>query len=288
MRFGVHVSIAGSFAEAPRRAKALSCDCFQIFAGPPRNFRRRIPSRREAKEFRALVGEHDLHPVVVHAGYLVHLLSAKPRVAANSRELMAREYDIAAALGAEYYVMHPGSAGADRPRALDVLCEALEATDRPAGGRPMILLENSAHVKGGVGARFEELGAILRRLGDDKRYGAALDTAHAVGAGYDLSTQDAVAKSLGRIFRAVGRRRVKLVHANDSRVPLGSGRDIHEHVGRGAVGAAGFRALLADRTLARVPFILETPVDRPGDDRRNLARLRKLAGAARPRRSRGK
>jgi deoxyribonuclease-4 len=288
MRFGVHVSIAGSFAEAARRAKALACDCFQIFAGPPRNFRRRMPSAGEAREFRALVGEHDLRPVVVHAGYLVHLLSAKPKVAASSRDLMAREYDVAAALGAEYYVMHPGSAGGDRSKSLDVLCEALEGIASHSGRGPMILLENSAHVKGGVGARFEEFGLILRRLGDDKRYGAALDTAHAVGAGYDLSTQDAVAKSLGRIFRAVGRRRVKLVHANDSRVPLGSGRDIHEHVGRGSIGAAGFRALVADRTLARVPFILETPVDRPGDDRRNLAALRKFAGAARPRRPRGK
>ena len=285
MRFGVHVSIAGSFANAPRRAKALSCDCFQIFAGPPRNFRRRMPSAREAKEFRALVREYDLHPVVVHAGYLLHLLSAKPKVAASSRELMAREYEVAAVLGAEYYLMHLGYSGGERAGAHDVICEALG--ELPGQG-PMILLENTAHLTTGVGARFEELRLILRRLGDDSRYGAALDTAHALAAGYDLSTPEAVARSLGRIFRAVGRRRVKLVHANDSRVPLGSGRDLHEHVGRGAIGAAGFRALLADRTLARVPFILETPVDRPGDDRRNLARLRKLAGAARPRRPKRK
>ncbi|MHC5053730.1 MAG: deoxyribonuclease IV [Planctomycetota bacterium] len=285
MRFGLHVSIEGSFAEAPRRAKALGCDCFQIFAGPPRNFSRRKPSRAERDDFRGLVREHDLRPVVVHAGYLLHLLSRNPRVAAGSRELMGRELAVASALDADYYVMHLGSAGEDRARSLDVLCRALSAL--PAGG-PAILLENSAHAATGVGADLRELGGLARRLDREAeaRFGIALDTAHAVGAGYDLSSPGAVARSLRRIFRAVGRRRLKIIHANDSRAPLGSGRDLHEHVGRGHIGREGFRALLADRTLARVPFILETPVDRPGDDKRNLARLRRLAGLEGPRRGR--
>ena len=94
------------------------------------------------------------------------------------------------------------------------------------------------------------------------------------------STAEAVGQSLRRIYRAVGRRRIRIVHANDSRAAVGSGRDLHEHIGRGHVGREGFAALMADRTLARVPFILETPVDRPGDDKRNLARLKRLAKAA--------
>ena len=288
MRFGLHVSIQGSFAEAPRRAKAMGCDCFQIFAGPPRNYSRRKPSRDERDEFRGLVREHDLRPVVVHAGYLLHLLSRTPSVADGSRKLMRRELAVASALDADYYVMHLGSAGDDRARSLDILCRELA---KLPGGGPMVLLENSARAGGGVGADFRELGEIAKRLGRtaDARFGITLDTAHAVGAGYDLSSAEGVAESLGRIYRAVGRRRVRVVHANDSRAPLGSGRDRHEHIGRGHVGREGFRALLADRTLAQVPFILETPIDRPGDDKRNLARLKRLAaGVGSAGRRRGK
>ena len=279
MRLGMHVSIEGSFPEAARRAKALGCECFQIFAGPPRNYSRRKPSHAERDEFRGLVGEHDLRPVVVHAGYLLHLLSKNPRVAKRSRSLMDAELAVASNLGADFYVMHPGSAGEDRARSLDTLCRTLSGL--PPGG-PVILLENSAHSGAGVGADLRELGDVARRLDKNAkaRFGIALDTAHAVGAGYDLSTKEAVGRSLGRIYRAVGRRRVRIVHANDSRVPVGSGRDLHEHIGRGHVGREGFGALMSERTLARVPFILETPIDRPGDDKRNLARLRRLAAAA--------
>jgi len=283
VRLGMHVSIEGSFAEAARRAKALKCECFQIFAGPPRNYSRRKPSRDECEEFSGLVCEHDLRPVVVHAGYLLHLLSKNPRVAKRSRGLMDAELAVASALRADFYVIHPGSAGEDRARSLNVLHEALSGL--PAGG-PVILLENSALSGTGVGADLRELGEVARRLDRNAtaRFGIALDTAHAVGAGYDLSTKEAVGRSLGRIYRAVGRRRVRIVHANDSRVPVGSGRDLHEHIGRGHVGREGFVALMADRTLARAPFILETPIDRPGDDKRNLARLRRLAKAAGSRR----
>lgn len=290
MRLGLHVSMEGSFAEAARRARALGCDCFQIFAGPPRSFSRRIPSPAEVSEFRGLVREHALRPVVVHAGYLLHIISPKPGVAEGSRELMLRELEVAAALGADFYIIHLGSAGGDRTRAVDSLAGALA---RAPDLGPAILLENSAHRVTGVGADFRELGGLARRLDREgrARFGVAFDTAHAVGAGYDLSGADAVRASLRRIFRAVGRRRVRVVHANDSRAALGSGRDLHEHVGRGRVGASGFRAILADRTLARVPFILETPVDSPGDDRRNLARLRRLAaeaaGTVRPGRRKG-
>jgi deoxyribonuclease-4 len=235
-----------------------------------------MPSGGERDEFRGLVSEHDLRPVVVHAGYLLHLLSRDPHVASGSRKLMRRELAVASALDADYYVMHLGSAGEDRERSLERLC--CELAKLPGGG-PMVLLENSARSNGGVGADFRELARIAKRLDRtaDARFGVVLDTAHATGAGYDLSCAGAVEDSLGRIYRAVGRRRVRVVHANDSRAPLGSGRDRHEHIGRGHVGRDGFRALLADRTLARVPFILETPIDRAGDDKRDLARLKRLA-----------
>jgi deoxyribonuclease-4 len=275
MRIGTHVSSAGSFAESARRAHELGCECMQIFAGPPRNYSRPMPSDADAKEFRALVREYDLRPVVVHASYLLHLISAKPATAKASLGLFQRELAVAGALGAEYYVLHPGSvAGRDRAEVIESLVEVMTGVDS-AG--PVVLIENSANTNTGLGARFEELAAILKALGDPKRFAMAFDTAHATGAGYDVSSSAAVKKTLARLYKCVGRRAVKIVHANDSKAAVGSNRDLHQHIGEGEVGAGGFEALFADRTLGALPFILETPIDEPGDDRRNIDALRRIA-----------
>jgi deoxyribonuclease-4 len=278
-RFGVHVSIEDSLAEAPRRAAALGCECFQIFAGPPRNWKRRRPGPDEAEEFKRLCREHDLRPVVVHAGYLVHLVSASAKVARASRGLVRREMEIASTLGADYYAIHPGSVG-ERPRGavLDELARAIKDAVPEKG--PMVLLENVATARVGIGARYGEMAELLERLGGGRRFGVVLDTAHAVGAGYDLTSAEGVGRSLREIYRAVGRSRVKLVHANDTRVAVGSNRDLHESVGRGRIGREGFTALMRDATLSRLPFILETPVRRKGDDQRNLRRIREFAREA--------
>ena len=278
MRFGLHVSIQGSIAEAPRRAADLGCDCLQIFAGPPRNMRRRLPRRAEADRFRTLVRENGLRPVAVHAGYLLHLASPRRRVARASLGLYLRELEIATRLDAGFYVMHPGSAG-DRPRD-EVLGMLIDALRKAPPDGPTVLLENVAAARTGIGARFEELGRVLRRLGGGKRFGVCLDTAHAAAAGYDMGTPEGVKSTLRALFKTVGRSRVRLVHANDLRTPAGSGRDIHEHIGRGRVGRRGFRGLFSDRTMRRVPYVLETPVDHEGDDRRNLAAIRRIAREA--------
>jgi deoxyribonuclease-4 len=149
-------------------------------------------------------------------------------------------------------------------------------------GMPTVLVENAANLRTGLCARFEHLGEFLRllasRAGGGRRFGACFDIAHAVAAGYDMKTPAAVARTLGALYRAVGRSRVKLVHANDSRAPVGSSRDRHEHIGRGHVGRRGFGELLSDRTMRLLPWILERPVDRPGDERRDLAAIRRMVG----------
>ena len=156
-----------------------------------------------------------------------------------------------------------------------LLADAIESVDVDG---PMILLENTASVKTGVGSDFGELGELLGLLGDKKRYGIALDTAHALGAGYDLSSAEGVKKSVSKLYKAVGKSRVKIVHANDSKAEVASGRDLHEHIGKGSIGKAGFKALLGDPTLSKLPFILETPQDKPTDVKRNLTAIRKLVG----------
>jgi deoxyribonuclease-4 len=255
----------------------------QIFAGPPRNFSRPGPEEEDAREFRALVAEYDLRPVVVHAGYLLHLISAKKPTAHAARGLYKKELDIAAALGADYYVLHPGSAaGRDHGEVIDELVKAM--TSHEADG-VTVLVENSANTNTGIGAHFEEVAVILEKLDDPQRYAMAFDTAHATGAGYDLSSPEAVRVSLAKLYGAVGRDAVRIVHANDSKGEVGSNRDLHQHIGEGEVGADGFRAMFADESLAQLPFILETPIDEPGDDAHNIEALRTIAAGGMPSRT---
>src|SRR5258708_40043633 len=148
-----------------------------------------------------------------------------------------------------------------------------------------ILLENTAGMGTAVGARLEEVGEILAGL-RNLPVGACLDTAHLFAAGYDIKSEGGLASTIGQIDSAIGLENVPVIHANDSKIPLGGRVDRHEHIGKGKIGAEAFaRILQHPRFGTKVPegltgraFIAETPVDYPGDDRRNVAVLWGLAG----------
>jgi deoxyribonuclease-4 len=135
-----------------------------------------------------------------------------------------------------------------------------------------------------VGARFEEIKAILDQTGD-LPMGVCLDTAHTLEAGYDITTEEGLETTIAAVDRTVGLHRVYVMHVNDSKTPLGSRVDRHEHIGRGKIGLAAFGRILNHarlgpglQGLAGRAFILETPIDRPGDDRRNVRALWELVG----------
>src|SRR5208282_139971 len=150
-----------------------------------------------------------------------------------------------------------------------------------------ILIENTAGMGTAVGSRLEEVAQILRGL-RDLDAGACLDTAHLFAAGYDIRSEEGLANTIGQIDRTIGLENVPVFHINDSKIPLGGRVDRHEHIGQGKIGADAFERILKHPRLSSAPpeglagraFILETPIDDPGDDRRNLAALWELAGLA--------
>ena len=149
-----------------------------------------------------------------------------------------------------------------------------------------ILVENTSGMGSAVGARFEEIKAILDQTGD-LPMGVCLDTAHTFEAGYDITTPEGLEATLAAVDRTVGLDRVYVLHINDSKTALGSRVDRHEHIGRGKIGLAGFGRILNHarlgpglRGLPGRAFILETPIDRPGDDRRNVRALWDLVGVS--------
>jgi deoxyribonuclease IV len=227
----------------------------------------------------------DLFPLAIHASYLVNLASMDAAIRRRSIACFRAELARAAAIGAEYVVVHPGSyKGHTLESAMDAFAEGLrDAAQGFARDGLSVLLENTAGCGMQVGSRFEELRAIHDRTAaiTDVRVGYCLDTCHLLAAGYDISRAAGLHKTIEEADRILGLTNVELMHANDSKMPLGSHVDRHANIGEGYIGKAGFRRLLSHPDLRAKPFILETPVDHPGDDRRNLENLKKLCPKSR-------
>jgi deoxyribonuclease IV len=284
LRIGIHTSIAGSLDQAAVRAAELRANAFQIFSSSPRMWRARTPSPDEIRNMRETRERHDLAPFVIHDNYLINLAAADPQIRLQSIAAFRGEIERALVLGANYLVAHPGSY---REQSLEqgirTLVESLAKAAKGLRGPLALLLENTAGSGSAIGSRFEEL-AELRRLASDRvgfEIGFCLDTAHCLAAGYDVAARAGLEETVREADRILGLTNVHVIHTNDSKTPLGSRVDRHEHIGEGYIGIPGFRRILNHPRLRSKAFILETPIDRDGDDRRNLETLKNLCRKSR-------
>lgn len=281
IRIGIHTSIAGNISGALDLAHGLGANALQIFSASPRMWARGIGrvNEAEASAFRARRKELALGPLVIHCNYLINLASPNPVLRARSVQAFHQEIVRALALGADFLVVHPGSGcGGPVEAAIANIAQGLRQAARGLKlGELRILLENTAGQGSCVGSKFEELRKIIDACAD-LNLGVCVDTAHIFASGWDIRAAAGLEAALGEIDRTVGLGRVAVVHVNDSKTALGSRVDRHEHIGKGKIGLEGFRGILNHRLLERCAFILETPIDKPGDDRRNVAALWKLVG----------
>lgn len=280
IRIGIHTSIAGSIAGALDIAHSLGANALQIFSASPRMWTRGLSrvTESDAARFRERREELALGPLVIHDNYLINLASADPVLRTRSVQAFHQEVVRAISLGANYLVAHPGCCGADRgmDQAIASIAQGLKQATRGLKlGDLQLLLENTAGQGTSVGSRFEELQGIVDAC-PELPLGVCIDTAHLFAAGWDLRTVQGLDAALQDIDRTVGLRRVSVVHVNDSKTHLGSRVDRHEHIGKGRIGLEAFERILNHPQLAGRAFILETPIDNPGDDRRNVAALWKL------------
>ena len=280
-RIGIHTSIAGDIASALEIASGLGANALQIFSTSPRMWDRGVAriSPADAERFRARRRELALGPLVIHCNYLINLASPDPVLRARSVQAFHREIVRALALGADYLVIHPGCAMAGgNASAIAAIAQSLKQAARGLKlGELLILLENTAGQGTSIGSRFEELKAILEAC-PNLPLGVCIDTAHIFAAGWDIRTHEGLERALAEIERHIGLKRVGVVHVNDSKARLGSRVDRHQHIGKGEIGLEGFARILNHPLLTSCAFILETPIDKPGDDRRNVAALWKLVG----------
>lgn len=248
----------------------------------------RIPDA-DAAAFRARRAELALGPLVIHANYLINLAAVQPMLQTRSIQAFQDELVRAVALGADFLVVHPGSRGDASPeQSVRTVIESVKQASKrvPLDGLH-ILIENTAGMGTAVASRIEELAEILAGLSDVPT-AACLDTAHLFAAGYDIKTEAGLASTINQVDSTIGLHRVPVFHANDSKIPLGGRVDRHENIGEGKIGAEAFHRILTNPRLGAslhdgLPgraFLLETPIDHPGDDRRNVAKLWELAGLA--------
>jgi deoxyribonuclease IV len=284
-RIGIHTSIAGDLSGALEIAHGLGANALQIFSSSPRMWVRG-PSRiseADAIRFRERRKVLGLGPLVVHDNYLINLASPNPVLRTRSVQAFHQEIVRALALGADFLVAHPGCC--KESGAAEAVSAIAQGLKQAARGLKLdglqILLENTAGQGTSMGSRFEELRAVLDAA-SDLQLGVCIDTAHTFAAGWDIRTAEGLEKTLQAIDRTVGIDRVRVIHVNDSKTNLGSRVDRHEHVGKGKIGLQAFGRILNHPFLSGRAFILETPIDRLGDDRRNVAALWKLMGVSIP------
>jgi deoxyribonuclease-4 len=288
------MSVAGGLPRAVERAVVHGCQALQIFAKNASQWRGRPLPREEIREFRARVQAAGIGPVVSHASYLINLASTLPGLRAQSLEAMGDELDRAEALGLLGVVLHPGcyTVGSEA-EGLELIAEALlDLLRARRRGKTMVLLEHTAGQGTALGATFEQLASIIAKMNDHRRVGVCLDTCHLLASGYDLCSPEGYATTFKQFGRIVGFERLKVFHMNDSKKPLGSRVDRHEHIGDGCLGLEPFRRIVNDRRFRDLPMLLETPkaegkakgaIDVDPLDERNLNTLRGLIqGATRP------
>ena len=283
------MSIAGGLPRAVERGRAAGCDSLQIFTKSSGQWRARPLPETEIAEFRRHTERLEVSPVIAHASYLINLGSPDEALRARSGAALGEELDRADALGLLGVVLHPGSYTTTTPEeGLDRIADGIAAVFAERSElETMLLLEHTAGQGTNLGHTFEQLGTIIANAeaAGAPPVGLCLDTCHLLAAGYDLGSDADYAATMATLDTAVGLARVKALHLNDSKTPLGSRVDRHTHIGAGHVGLGAFRRLLADPRFADLPMVLETPKARGGRptdtapdpmDLENLAVLRGL------------
>jgi deoxyribonuclease-4 len=239
-----------------------------------------VPDPVDVKRFRDARAKLDLAPCAIHCNYLVNLATLDPLVREKSIVSFRGELDRASVIGAEYLVLHPGNyKGQTREQGIAafVLGLAQAAKGFRAPGLT-VLLENTVGAGTQIGQRFEELRTIrdLAARETDLPLAYCLDTCHLLAAGYDVARAAGLKQTVSAADEVLALDLVRVIHANDSKGALGSHLDRHANIGEGCIGERGFRGILTHPKLRMKAFILETPVDEEGDDKRNVDALKRL------------
>jgi len=281
MIFGAHVSVSGGYDKALDYAESVGCECIQIFAKSPRQWRSSSIKPEVAEGFVGLREERGFGPVFTHTAYLINLSTTNDELYEKSVAALADELVRGALLRAAGVVTHIGNVpDGDREAAAVRVGRAVIRAFELAGGETCatrLLLENTAGAGSTFGSTFAEIGASIAEAGlPADRLGMCLDTCHAFAFGYPVDEVEGWRAIVDEIDDCVGVERLGLIHANDCKYEIGTFHDRHAWIGDGFIGVEGFRAMVCVPDIAGVPVVTEMPGEIPEKDAVNVARLAAL------------
>ena len=284
MLIGAHMPVAGGLACAIEAAVACGFNCVQLFTHSPRVWEAPLATPEECEAFKEKRRAHGIRFVIVHAPYLPNLATPDQRLWERSCETVARDLAVCDAIGADAYVMHPGSSkGGSAAQGMRRVAEGMERLCARGVPGTRFLLETTSGGGTMLGGTMGELAEILDCVAGrvpEMKTGVCIDTAHVFAAGCDVRTAEGAGQFYAELKRTLGVSTLRAIHANDSVHGYGTRRDQHAHIGAGKIGMAGFRELMKIAAFRRVPWILETPKDDDGADVRNRRVLERLYRAA--------
>tara|TARA_B100000029_G_scaffold515018_1_gene620097 strand:+ start:1097 stop:1954 length:858 start_codon:yes stop_codon:yes gene_type:complete len=281
MKIGAHVSTSGGISKAVARGQDIGCETIQIFGSSPQSWAFKPVPGEQIELFKQGLADAGMGPVFLHAIYLINLGTANKENLKKGIDSLVNYMTLAADIGAAGVIVHPGShGGRSFDAVLDQVVEAIKIVLDTSPEGPCLAVENMAGMGQHIGAKFDELGEILKAV-DNPRLKICLDTQHSFAAGYDLTNPAGIQAMLDELDAGPGSGNVAAIHANDSKRVCGSGIDRHDNIGDGFIGEEGFAAIMANPAFAQVPFLLEVPgFEGKGPDQQNIDILKKLRDQA--------
>jgi deoxyribonuclease IV len=279
MQFGAHESIAGGVYNAVLLGKQATCDTIQMFNKSSNQWRAKKLGTEEVDQFFKTIEETGVTVATSHTSYLINIASPEPELNDKSFKALKEEMERCNLLKIPNLVMHPGShVGSGEEVGLNKISENINRLfDELADNQCTLLLETTAGQGSNLGSRFEHLAYIIDQVENKSHLGVCLDTCHVFAAGYPITDPVDYKRTMKQFEEVIGIDRLKIIHMNDSQKPFSSQRDRHEHIGKGCIGLEGFRNIVNDSKLKRIPKILETPKgDDVTEDIENLRVLRSL------------
>jgi deoxyribonuclease IV len=289
MLIGGHVSSAGGLSKAVERAEELGCETMQIFNQSPRAWRPTKYGPNDFEAFRTKFADSEVRSVFVHAVYLINCASDDAEVRRKSLQSLTHALQIGDEMGAEGVIVHPGSSkGAPPEEAFpligDAFAKALSRTDRCP-----LLLENTAGSGDTIGRSFAQLASVVEHIGGDGRIGVCLDSCHLLASGHEVRDAKELSKVVDECDRQLGLDRLRCLHLNDSKTPLGSNVDRHANLGEGELGTEGIRTFLGEPRFEGLPVLLEVPGPQgKGPDRGQIEIAKRIRDNERRRRRRSR